>query len=169
MSDKRIHLDADNVRRQVEAMLLEFPELREDEQLRLDSIEAETEATEILDRLVGYVRDAETMEAATADRIGKLKARKDACERRADGYRQLIHRIMDAAGIRKMQLPEATLSIRPAGPAVRVLDEAAIPDEFWRVKREPNKTAIKAALLDGVAVPGVTLSNSADTLSVRTS
>lgn len=168
MSDKRIFLDADNLRRQIEAMLLEFPELREDEQLRLDTLEGETEAKEILERLVGLVRDAETMEAATADRIGKLKARQDAFERRADGYRQLIHRIMDAAGIRKMQLPEATLSIRPSGPAVRILDEAAIPEEFWRIKREPNRVAIKAALLDGVAVPGVSLSNSSDVLSVRT-
>lgn len=160
-------LEVDAVRRHIEAMLVEYPELADDEQLRLDMIDGSTNATAILERLVAGIRDAETMQAAMKERIGALNARKDAFERRADGLRQLAQRVMEAAKLRKLVLPEATLSIRPSPAAVRILDEAQIPDMFWRVKREPNKTSIKEAFMDGQPVPGAALTNGVETINVR--
>jgi hypothetical protein len=75
---------------------------------------------------------------------------------------------MEAAGLRKAVLPEATLSIRPSPQAVRIIHPEFIPEEFWRVKREPNVSQIKAALKVGLDVPGASLSNAADTLAILT-
>lgn len=42
--------------------------------------------------------------------------------------------------------------------AVEITDEAALLDRFWRVKREPDKAAIKDALVNGrEKVPGAQL------------
>lgn len=160
-------LEVDAVRRHIEALLVEYPELADDEQLRLDMIDGSTNATAILERLVSGIRDAETMQTAMKDRIGALNARKDAFERRSDGLRQLAQRIMESAKLRKLVLPEATLSIRPTPAAVRIFDEASIPNGFWRVKREVNKAAIKEAIMDGQPVPGAALTNGGKALSVR--
>jgi hypothetical protein len=76
-------------------------------------------------------------------------------------------KVMEAANLSKLVLPAATLSLRPTGPAVRILDDKKIPEAYWRVKREPNLVAIKAALLDGELVAGATLSNGGQTLAIR--
>jgi hypothetical protein len=160
-------LEVDAVRRHIAALLAEYPELADDEQLRLDTIEGSTNATAILERLVAGIREAETMKAAMKDRIEAMQNRKYAFERRADGFRQLAQRIMEAAKLRNLVLPEATLSIRPTPPSVRILDEAQIPEAFWRVKREPKLVAIKAAFMDGQPVPGAALTNGGETINVR--
>jgi Siphovirus Gp157 len=66
-----------------------------------------------------------------------------------------------------LELPEATLSIRRTPAHVVIYDPAELPDDYWRVHREPNKQKIKEALVAAAVVPGATLSNSADTLSIR--
>lgn len=38
--------------------------------------------------------------------------------------------------------------------AVHIVDDKEIPEEFCRVKYEPNKTAIKEAIENGMEVPG---------------
>ena len=38
--------------------------------------------------------------------------------------------------------------------AVNIVDDKEVPEEFCRVKYEPNKTAIKEALDNGMEVPG---------------
>jgi hypothetical protein len=154
------------IRRAVAALLIEYPELAEDEDLRRDVIEGETDAFETLSVVLGDVRNAQTLQAAIRERIEALRSRLARFERREEFSRKLLMRIMEAATLRKAVLPEATLSIRPAPPALRIIEESFIPAEFWRVKREPDGQKIKAALKAGADVPGAALSNAADTLAI---
>jgi hypothetical protein len=154
------------IRRAVEALLLQFPELSEDENLRRDVIEGETSTFELLGTLLSDVREAQTLQTAIRDRIEALRARLARFEQREEFARKLIMRIMEAATLRRVQLPEATLSVRPAPPAVRVINPDFIPADYWRVKREPDVAKIKAALKAGADVPGAALTNAADTLAI---
>jgi Siphovirus Gp157 len=77
-------------------------------------------------------------------------------------------RLMEAADLRKAVLAEATLSIRPAPQAVRLINPDVLPADYFRVKREPDVAGIKAALKAGADVPGAALSNAADTLAILT-
>jgi hypothetical protein len=43
-----------------------------------------------------------------------------------------------------------------------------LPATFVRIKREPDKARIKVALQDGTSVPGATLSNAEENLTIRT-
>jgi len=68
----------------------------------------------------------------------------------------------------KFERADYTASIRPGQPHVLVTDGTALPDTMVRVKREPDKTLIGAALKAGDTVPGAELSNSAPNLTIRT-
>lgn len=53
-------------------------------------------------------------------------------------------------------------------PGVVITDEAALPAEFVRVERTPDKTAIANALRAAQDVPGAELGNAAPQLTIRT-
>lgn len=131
----------------------------------------EQEAPEFSDMLTALCRAAD--EAASArdtvtERIRVLQGRRDRHDAHHEEYRALIFAALDAAGQRAWKSPEYTVSITPGRAGVVITDPAAIPDDFVRVKREPDKTAIGAALASGATVPGAEQRNGLPTLTIRT-
>lgn len=160
-----IYLDTLELRQQIDAMLIQFPELQEDEVLRADTFEAETNLNAILEKLVSLAGDAGAMAEAIKIRSQALSDRKGRFERREEAMRALIQKIMERANLNKVQLPEATLSISYRKPAPIVTDEEALPDEFCKWKRSADMAKIKEA---PALPPGVSLSNGKTILAVRT-
>jgi len=58
------------------------------------------------------------------------------------------------------------LTIKKVPPKAVVIDEDKIPEQFWRIKRELNKTELNKAMKDG-GVEGVTMSNGGWTVALR--
>jgi hypothetical protein len=50
--------------------------------------------------------------------------------------------------------------------AVEISDEKALPDDCWRMKREPDKSLIKARLNRGEEIPGAALTQSPPSLVI---
>lgn len=155
--------------REIDALLIDYPELTEDETLRADMIEGSTDAMKILGRVVEHMQEAEAMAAAVAKRVADLSSRQESFNRKGDAMRKLALRIMNAANLRKMHLPEATLSIRAVAPSIVITDATQLPEEFTVTKTEtrPDRQKIKEALQEGKIIPGACLSNGSETLSVR--
>jgi hypothetical protein len=166
MSNRR--LDTALIALQISNLLLANPELVDDEVLRTDMVEGSTEAFELLRELEAKRREACTLAGGIAGTIAELQARLGRFERREQALRSLAFRIMTAADLRKVELPEATLSIVNGQPRVLITDETIIPDVLCRIKREPDKTRIKEMLKDGKEVRGAVLSNSEPHISIRT-
>ncbi|BEV44796.1 siphovirus Gp157 family protein [Afipia carboxidovorans] len=163
-----MQLDPSAVRQQVENLKLMYPELLEDEEAWLLSLESETDVNELLTSIVRRIEDAKAMKSGTAERLDDLRARKDRFSRREDSLRELAFKVMQMADMSKAELPEATLSIRKgAAKLVGEADPATLPDELCKISREPNKTAIKEAVARGDVVPGYALSNGEPSLSIR--
>lgn len=163
-----MQLDPLQVQQQIANLLLQYPELREDEVLRADMIEAETDANELLTEIVRRIEDAKALRDGTKDRLDDLKTRKDRFGRRIDALRDLAFKVMDAANLRSVELPEATLSVRKGTPQViGDPDISQLPDGLIRVTRAPDMTAIKAALQAGNGVPGCELTNGEPSLTIR--
>lgn len=156
------------VRMQIEQLLHDYPELAEDDAAIELALESETDAVEFLRSLERVRRQAVALARANELIVDDLKERIARFERRDEALRRLMFQILQAANLRKMELPEATLSIRAGVPKVIVTDETAIPETFIRIKREPDISGIKATLKDGIPVPGATLSNADDILAIRT-
>lgn len=148
-------------------MLAAFPELAEDEQLRADTIEGETNAFEILARLLDQERDANAMMAAVASRISDLQARKARAERRKDAMRGLMLRLLKSSGLPRVQLAEATVSIGKKAAAVEIVDETLLPANVVRTTVTPDKKAIAELLKAGAEVPGARMGEVGESLTVR--
>ena len=157
----------DFVRHQVELLLISCPELHEDEVLRADVLEGETDLHAALSKLVRLIGETQAMRDGLAAYVTTLRARDARLERRGDALRELIFKLMQIADLKKVPLPEATLSVRRVPQAVVIFDEALIPDDYLRVKYEPNKTEIKKALEEGKNVAGAEMSNGGETISIR--
>jgi GTP1/Obg family GTP-binding protein len=155
------------IERQYTTLLAEFPELADDEELRADVLEGETDLHSVLGRLVNGVEWAKCIVEAIEARRKELAERVDRYERRTKAYRAMIERVMTVTDTAKVVLPEATLSIRDAAPKLQEIDAGQTPEFYMRVKREPNKAAISEAIKAGDTVPGWTLSNGGKTLTIR--
>lgn len=159
-------LDPQIIQQQIAGLLIEYPELAEDEILYADMIEGATDAFEFLTEIVRRIEDTKALSDGTAERIRELTERKARFDRRTEGWRAMAFKVMNTADMKKVELPTATLSIRNGAPQVVIHDSTSLPADCLRIKTEPDKTAIKEKLKAGGAVPGAYLSNSEPTLSI---
>lgn len=139
----------------------------DDPELLHDVIEGQTDLFEIMDWLLGKLADEEELETAIASRSAVLGERKKACQNRQQRLRDALLYCMTASDQKSLRRPEATLTLTPRKPGVQAVDEAALPEEFWKVERKVNRSAISDALKEGWIPPGVTLDNGGVALTVR--
>lgn len=165
---KPIKWQADEVAAQISQMLLAFPELDEDEVLRADMFEGQTNLHDTLRNMERIRHEAADTQAAIKLYMDEMHARAGRFERREQAMRAIMFKLLQLANLQKVELPEATLSIRAGQYKTIITDEHLLTDEFVRIKREPDKGKIKAALMTGTAVPGALLSNPEPTLAIRT-
>ncbi len=156
------------VRMEIERFLAANPILQDDDMLRADMLEGSTNLHEATREMLRYIQERQAMVAGIELWRDTLKQRLDRFELGIEGGRRVLFSLMQAAGLRSLQLPEATLSIGAGPPKVIITDEAKVPDAMCRIVREPNKTKIKQAIKDGEAVPGALLSNGEDRLTIKT-
>jgi hypothetical protein len=76
---------------------------------------------------------------------------------------------MSEVGLRKLEQPDFTASVRTGSPALVVLSDRDIPQSYW-VPQPPrlDRHALVIDLKRGDEVPGVQLSNPKPILTVRT-
>lgn len=151
--------DIDALKIQISLLFDQNPELAEDEDLRADMLEGCTDLHDIMTKLVEKEREASEIVEAIKSRIDKIAERRARFKDRQQALRSVILSIMQRAELRKLELPEATISVAKTGRAVQVIDEDQIPDGFFKVKRELSKTLLKEALMTGEEVPGAVLDN----------
>ena len=162
-----LKLKNDEIVRHLDWLMAAYPELADDEVLRLDMIEGETDFHEFLRILEHRRRDAAALGNAVLQIIKELKARHEHFERRDEAMRAMMLRLLQHAQVKKLELPEATLSIASAPARVLITNEDELPEDYWRIKREPDKERIKLALITAAVVPGAELSNSPDYLKIK--
>jgi len=163
-------LDPTFVRAQIELLRVTHPGIWDagDETLLADMLEGETDLHAFLATVVRRMLEAKAYADGIGDLIHEMNDRQARFEARGDAMRALAYRVMNWAEVRKLELPIATLSIRAGQPRVIITDEAQLPEQFVRVRREPDKHLIASHLKAGERVEGAELSNSEETLAVRT-
>jgi hypothetical protein len=143
------------------------PGLEVDEQLKLSTLEGETELNEVVSLLLGLNEDDEGMVEQIKAQIATRRERIARLEGRIEARKNAIVSLMDCAQLTKLPLPEATLSIRTLQPRTKIVDEDAVPQAFKVAVFKPDKDAIDAAIERGETIPGVVLTNGGASLTVR--
>ena len=114
-----MRLDPAAIRRQIEILLTAYPELADDEVLRLDMIEGSTDMIEFM-RALEVARQGAS---ATADAVGALidnwRQRMARFQKRDEAIRALMFKLLQLAHLKKLELPEATISLKIGVPKVR--------------------------------------------------
>jgi hypothetical protein len=151
-----------------DALLAEFPELADDGETLSDTLEGETNLPDVLADLIRSARRDEAMADGLGTIIKDNHERKSRLQARADKRRRMVLALMNAVEMGKLEQPDFTASVRRVPPGVVVTDEAALPDDYCRITRAPDKTKLRDALGRGEAIPGATLGNGSDTLTIRT-
>jgi hypothetical protein len=145
----------------------DFPQA--DEQTLEDTLEGLSSLPEALAAVVRSFLDDLSLAAALGLRISDMQERLARFEHHADKKREFVTSVMERANLKKLAEPDFTVSLRAVPPSVVVIDEALIPQDYW--KPQParlDRQSISAALKGGSAIPGATLSNPEMTISVRT-
>lgn len=160
-------LDASKLASEIQHMLAVFPEMADDEELRLGTLEGETDFHRIMSRLVRVRNEKLAQAEGLASYIGDLSERKARHVRGAEGVKALMLSLMSVADIQTLPLPEATLSITKPRESVEVTDIDALPQGTFTTIRQADKAAIKAMIAAGDVVPGAALKSSEPGLTVR--
>lgn len=162
-----MRLDPDIIRLQIANLIAAHPELAEDDVLRADMIEGATDAHEFLRMVERRRQEAAAFVCGIESAIGDLRLRSARYVRREEVMRELMFKVLQAGNVPKLELPEATLSVRQGTPKVVITDDQLLPHEFVRLIEQPDKISIKLALEKGETVPGAELSNAEPTLAIR--
>lgn len=125
-------------------------------------------AGEFQDKLVAcaaFKKDCESDAAAIRAQIALMQKRAQALEAKAERIAGYMLYCMKVADTQKIKTTVFSIAYRPT-QSCSITDETALPAEFLKVKTEPKKREILAALKAGTAVPGAEILTK-DTLYIR--
>lgn len=138
----------------------------EDYELKVDTIEGETDFKNWLNWLYDKYSFEDVMQHSIDIRIKALQARKQSSKSRQDKFKSMMASILNALGEQKITTEEFTLSKVKGRMSVVIDDENLIPDEFVKIIRQADKKAIAEALKGGCVV-GARLVQGEDTIMLR--
>lgn len=162
-------IDPAIIKAQIANLRAAHPEIMDDEEERQLALASETDLYEFLEVLVGRILDAEEQFDGISARLHRNQQRKDHFEQRIESLRDLVRKLMEAAGEKKVVLNEATLFVRAGSPKViitaKTVDE--LPLDCVRVRKEADKVAIRERLMRGETIDGAVLSNPEPVLNMK--
>lgn len=124
-----------------------------DEQLFHDMMEGQTDVDRIVLRIHEQLARDEEMLVGIKERQTALADRKKRIETRRDNAKAFIGKVLRVARLPKIELPEVTYSVRDGKPSLKVVDPAAVPDEYQVPKFAPDKRAINEAFENADELP----------------
>lgn len=116
------------------------------EQLQMDRDEK-------IENICLYIKDLTAEAKALADEAKALSERKERSARKAESLKNYLQAMLNG---QKWKSSKAVVSYRKT-QAVVIDDADALKPEFLRIKKEPDKTAIKEVLKAGADVAGAHL------------
>ena len=141
--------------------------LGDDEEAVVDLVEGETGLLEAISAAVARIAEIDALSAGIKDHIASIQGRKRRLEGQADMLRAAIGSAMAQADLKRAETACGTVSRRATPAKAVVIEEADIPAGFWKSEPKLDKRALLDALKSGDDVPGATLSNGGETISIR--
>ena len=144
-----------------------FPDA--DEETLMDTLEGMTSLTDSLAELLRSSLEDQTFASALRSRMADMQERCARFEARARKKRELVCTVMEEAALKKLTEPDFTVSLRPSRAPLTIIDEAAIPGDYWKPQpAQLDRLGLISALSNGRDIPGAALGNPPMTISVRT-
>lgn len=155
---------------QAKADLIASTGLREGDPALADTLDG---ICDLPDTLAAMVRRMQELKADAEGLVAyekRLQARREAKLATAARLRDRVQHYMDEAALAKLERPDFLVTWRRNQPPLVIADDVtpeALPERFVRVKREIDRTALRAAVEAGEQVPGVQLGNPTRGIQIR--
>lgn len=149
--------------------LYELADSEEDSEAFSDTLEALQGDLEVKARgCVHVMRQLEMEEAECEKRIAELTKRKNARKNARERINKAIFDTMDIAGLTEIEAGEYKIKVVNNGGQLpmEVIPEA-VPDNFMKIKYEPDKALIRKALESGEQLSFASLGERGKHLSIR--
>ncbi len=144
-----------------------FPDA--DEETLMDTLEGMTSLTDSLAELLRSSQEDQSLASALRSRMADMQERYSRFEERARKKRELVCTVMEEAELKKLTEPDFTVSLRPSRAPLMIIDEKAIPGDFWKPQpAKLDRMGLISALGAGRDIAGAVLGNPPMTISVRT-
>ncbi len=144
-----------------------FPDA--DEETLRDTLEGMTSLTDSLAELLRSSQEDQSLASALRSRMADMQERFSRFEARARKKRELVCTVMDEADLKKFTEPDFTVSLRASRAPLMIIDEAAIPGDYWKPQpAQLDRMGLISALSNGRDIAGAVLGNPPMTISVRT-
>ena len=151
----------------LERLRKDFPDA--DEETLADTASGETNLTDMLGVVVRSMLDDRSLCEALRARLADMQARLGRLDARSEQKRALVIDVMERAALKKLHEPDFTASLRAGRPPIVLLDEAAVPADYWKPQpAKLDRQGLYAALRDGRDIPGAVLGNAEPSIAVRT-
>lgn len=163
-----LHQAAGTDRRLRDELLALYPSLAEDDQALADTLDGESDFDQAARYVLRSLLFDEALAAGLETLIADARSRKLRLEERAETKKAALVKAMEYAGRKKLELPEATITIRHNAGTAIITDEDKVPARY--VEPQPariDKRAITADLRAGQEVPGAVLSNGSTSPNIR--
>lgn len=151
-----------------QVLRLGLAKLTDDPEAIRDTLEGETNLHETIRSTLLSVEEDQLMVDGLTARIDDLNERRARFKDRIEAKRALIEQALQIGGEPKVETDLGTVYLRPVPAKVVVTDEASIPSQFWLPEPPKlNTKAVLAALNSGLEIPGATLSNGGQSMTLR--
>ena len=134
-----------------------------------DSLDGETDALDLVDRILKHRAADKALADATKAQATELSGRAKRLSERDAAHKRALHTLLNAAGEKKLERSLATVSVQKGRISVRIVNEEDVPSQLCKTTIAPDKTAIKKQIEGGEDVPGAELVRGDDTISIRVS
>jgi len=137
-----------------------------------DAIQAAYQANDFdsaLSRALAAIVALDDAEAAAAAEVKAAQARMAIVTEAGAKAREALRQALDACGgpgAAEAETDHHKARLQRGGAKVEITDEDALPDTYWRTKKEPARDLIKATLAQKKPVPGAALVQSPPSLVI---
>ena len=122
-----------------------------------------------LSRALAAIVALDDAEAAAAAEVKAAQARMATVTEASAKAREALRVAMVACGgpgAAEVETEHHKARLQRGGAKVEITALDALPEDFWRIKREPDKALVKALLAKGQTIPGAALVQSPATLVI---
>lgn len=163
MSEHRLALET----RAAQILKSALMEVTDDPDTLADTIEGATNLHEAIAAVMGGIDDDEALAVGIDVIIAQFKERGKRIEARLERRRNAIERAMMAGELMKLELPQATLSLRKVPPKLEIVSEDMLPKTYFETVPKLKRTELWADVKAGKDIPGARLTNGGQALSIR--
>jgi len=122
-----------------------------------------------MSRALAAIVALDDAEAAASAEVKAAQARQKTVTEASAKAREALRQALDACGGPGAAEAESEFHkarLQKGGAKVEITDPNALPADYWRIKREPDKALIKAIMAKGEPIPGAALVQSPATLVI---